>query len=103
MKVIDDNHCLTVSSNGPLWGYISYKRISFKHNKSMKLEEDSEGVKKMDDTKNFEEIKERFKEADVDGKIEIYTTVQDLTVDQYKELLRMFPIKYLEKLERAMA
>ena len=69
----------------------------------MKLEEDSEGVKKMDDTKNFEEIKERFKEADVDGKIEIYTTVQDLTVDQYKELLRMFPIKYLEKLERAMA
>ncbi|NLJ78113.1 MAG: hypothetical protein GX329_01995 [Tissierellia bacterium] len=57
----------------------------------------------MDDTKNFEEIKERFKEADVDGKIEIYTTVQDLTVDQYKELLRMFPIKYLEKLERAMA
>ncbi|NLW40625.1 MAG: hypothetical protein GXY96_06840 [Tissierellia bacterium] len=50
----------------------------------------------------FEAIKERFRKADVDGKIEIYTTVQGLTVEQYKELLRMFPIKYLDKLERAM-
>lgn len=51
----------------------------------------------------FENIKERFKNASVDEKIEIYTTVQGLTVEQYKELLRMFPIKYLDKLERAMA
>ena len=50
----------------------------------------------------FESIKERFRKADVDGKIEIYTTVQGLTVDQYKELLRMFPIKYLDRLEKAM-
>lgn len=57
----------------------------------------------MDNVQDFEEIKKRFKEADVDEKIEIYTTVENLTVDQYKELLRMFPIKYLEKLERAMA
>ncbi len=52
---------------------------------------------------NFEEIKERFKDASVDEKIEIYITTQGLTVEQYKELLRMFPIKYLDKLERAMA
>lgn len=52
---------------------------------------------------NFEAIKERFKNADVDGKIDIYTTVQGLTVEQYKELLRMFPIKYLDKLEKAMS
>jgi hypothetical protein len=51
---------------------------------------------------NFEAIKERFRNADVDGKIDIYTTVQGLTVEQYKELLRMFPIKYLDKLEKAM-
>lgn len=51
---------------------------------------------------NFEEIKERFIAADVDTKIDIYTTVQGLSVEQYKELLRHFPIKYLEKLERAM-
>ncbi|GFN35943.1 hypothetical protein [Tepidimicrobium xylanilyticum] len=50
----------------------------------------------------FEAIKEKFRKADVDEKIEIYTTVQGLTVEQYKELLRMFPIKYLDKLERAM-
>ncbi|NLJ99402.1 MAG: hypothetical protein GX320_09110 [Tissierellia bacterium] len=57
----------------------------------------------MDSTQNFEDIKQRFSEADVDGKIEIYTSVQNLTVDQYKELLRMFPIKHLERLEKAMA
>ncbi|WP_097677458.1 hypothetical protein [Anaerosalibacter sp. Marseille-P3206] len=52
---------------------------------------------------NFEGIKERFKNADVDEKIQIYTSVQGLTVEQYKELLRMFPIKYLDKLEQAMS
>lgn len=57
----------------------------------------------MDSTQNFEDIKQRFSEADEDGKIEIYTSVQNLTVDQYKELLRMFPIKHLERLEKAMA
>lgn len=51
---------------------------------------------------NFEEIKEKFNSADVDEKIQIYTTVQGLTVEQYKELLRMFPIKYLDRLEKAM-
>jgi len=54
------------------------------------------------DDKTFETIKEKFKNADVDEKIEIYTTVQGLSVEQYKELLRMFPIKYFDKLERAM-
>lgn len=57
----------------------------------------------MDNTQNFEEIKQRFGQEDIEGKIEIYTTVQNLTVDQYKELLGMFPIKHLEKLEKAMA
>jgi hypothetical protein len=55
------------------------------------------------DEKTFESIKERFKNADVDEKIEIYTTVQGLSVEQYKELLRMFPIKYFDKLEKAMS
>lgn len=57
----------------------------------------------MADNQTFEEVKERFKNASVDGKIEIYTTTQGLTVEQYKELLRMFPLKYLDKLEKAMA
>lgn len=56
----------------------------------------------MESNQNFQEIKDRFKAADVDGKIELYTTIQGLTVEQYKELLGMFPIKYLDKLEKAM-
>ncbi|KNF09958.1 hypothetical protein CLPU_1c01230 [Gottschalkia purinilytica] len=51
---------------------------------------------------NFEEIKERFKNASLDEKIEIYTTTQGLTVEQFKELLRMFPLQHLDKLEKAM-
>lgn len=57
----------------------------------------------MENNQNFEEIKKKFQEANIDEKVEIYTTVRDLTVDQYKELLRMYPIKHLDKLERAMA
>ncbi|SHJ64255.1 hypothetical protein SAMN02745883_00013 [Caminicella sporogenes DSM 14501] len=52
---------------------------------------------------NFEEIKERFRNADLDEKIRIYTTTSGLTVEQFKELLRMFPLQHLDKLERAMA
>lgn len=58
---------------------------------------------KMENKPNFEQIKEKFKNASVDEKIEIYTTTQGLTVEQFKELLRMFPLQYLDKLERAMA
>ncbi|MBZ2173654.1 hypothetical protein K8M07_00125 [Schnuerera sp. xch1] len=50
----------------------------------------------------FESIKERFRKADVEEKIKIYTSVRGLTVEQYKELLRMFPIKHLDRLEKAM-
>ena len=57
----------------------------------------------METNETFEEIKERFIAADLDTKISIYTTVQGLSIEQYKELLRVFPIKYLSKLERAMA
>lgn len=52
---------------------------------------------------NFYEIKDRFIAADLDTKIEIYTTVQGLSVEQYKELLSVFPIKYLDKLDKALA
>ena len=56
----------------------------------------------MEKNQDFIKIKEKFNEADVDKKIEIYTSVQGLTVEQYKELLKMFPIKYLDRLEKAM-
>ena len=51
---------------------------------------------------DFEKVKQDFINADVDGKIKIYTTTQGLSVDQFRELLRYYPIQYLSKLERAM-
>lgn len=56
----------------------------------------------MEGKANFQHILERFKEADVNQKIELYTTVKDLSVEQYKELLKYFPIKELGRLEQAM-
>lgn len=53
-------------------------------------------------TVNFDEVKQRFIQADVDGKIEIYTSTAGLTVEQFKELLKHFPLQHLDKLERAL-
>lgn len=57
----------------------------------------------MEEIANFEHILERFKEANLDQKIEIYTSVKGLSVEQFKELLRYFPIKELGRLEKMMA
>lgn len=57
----------------------------------------------MEQNNNFDMIKERFRNAEIDEKIKIYTTTQGLSVEQFKELLRMFPLQHLDKLERAMA
>ncbi len=57
----------------------------------------------MEDIQNFEHILERFKTASVEQKIEIYTSVRGLSTEQYKELLKYFPIKELGRLEQAMA
>lgn len=56
----------------------------------------------MEGQENFEHILDRFKAGDLQSKIDIYTTVQGLSVEQYKELLRYFPIKHLGELEKAM-
>lgn len=56
----------------------------------------------MEQTVNFDSVKERFKNATLDEKIEIYTTTSGLSVDQFKELLRYFPLQHLDKLEKAM-
>ncbi len=52
--------------------------------------------------KSFEEIKNDFIDADLDQKIKIYTTAENLTVEQFKELLCYYPIKHLDKLEKAV-
>lgn len=55
------------------------------------------------DEQSFEEVTRRFKEADIDTKIEIYATVDGLSQSQYKELLKMFPLNALDRLEAALA
>lgn len=56
----------------------------------------------MSNHSNFEEIKEQFINADLEEKIRLYTTSQNLTVEQFKELLKYFPIQHLGELEKAM-
>lgn len=51
---------------------------------------------------DFNKIKQDFINADVDGKIRIYTTTEGLSVEQFRELLRYYPIQHLSKLEKAM-
>ena len=51
----------------------------------------------------YEDLKKRFAAADIDTKINIYVEAEDLTQNQYKELLRLFPLKDLHRLEAALA
>ena len=55
------------------------------------------------DIQGFESLKNRFSLADTDTKIDIYVEAEDLTQSQYKELLQMFPLKDLQRLEMALA
>lgn len=54
-------------------------------------------------TTDFEAVKQKFINSNVDDKIKIYTTTSGLSVEQFKELLKFFPLQHLSKLEKAMA
>ena len=51
---------------------------------------------------DFDRIRTEFETADVDKKIDIYCTTENLTQEQYKQLLRLFPIGELDRLEAAL-
>jgi hypothetical protein len=51
---------------------------------------------------NFEEVKVKFINGSLDEKIHIYTTVEGLTVGQFRELLKYYPIQHLARLEKAL-
>ncbi|WGX75905.1 hypothetical protein QJS64_18875 [Paraclostridium bifermentans] len=51
---------------------------------------------------NFEEVKTKFINGDLDEKIKIYTTTEGLSVEQFRELLKYYPIQHLSKLEKAL-
>lgn len=53
-------------------------------------------------TVNFEEVKTKFINADLDEKIRIYTTTEGLSVNEFRELLKFYPIQHLSKLEKAL-
>ena len=40
--------------------------------------------------------------GNVDQKIDIYVSTEGLTQEQYKQLLRLFPLEHLSKLEDAL-
>ena len=50
----------------------------------------------------FEALKSKFKQADTDTKIAMYVEAEELTQHQFKELLRLFPLKDLGRLEAAL-
>jgi len=51
----------------------------------------------------FEQLKSRFNNGNVDDKIDIYVTTEGLTQTQYRELLKLFPLDALSRLEEALA
>ena len=54
------------------------------------------------DNVEFAKIKQQFASVDVDEKIRIYTNTRGLTENQFRELLLLFPLNELGKLEAAM-
>ena len=55
------------------------------------------------ESQEFTRVAERFSNATVDGKIDIYISTEGLSQAQYKELLKMFPLNELHRLEEALA
>ena len=52
--------------------------------------------------KSFEEIKNDFINSNIEEKIKIFITADSLSSEQFKELLNYFPIKQLDRLEKAV-
>lgn len=55
------------------------------------------------DKQEFEKLKLKFINGDIDTKIKIYTQTKGLTNTQYRELLRVYPYSQIDKLESALA
>jgi len=52
--------------------------------------------------KEFKKLKEQFKNATVDNKIKLYVESDELTENQYKQLLKEFPLDHLKELENKL-
>ncbi|MDR1540963.1 MAG: hypothetical protein LBU32_23790 [Clostridiales bacterium] len=56
----------------------------------------------MNQYNDFERVKEEFDAADLNRKVQLYVTAEGLSQDQYKDLLKMFPVNELYLLEDAL-
>ncbi|QUI23161.1 hypothetical protein HZI73_13065 [Vallitalea pronyensis] len=54
------------------------------------------------DQKQFNRFFQDYKNADVDKKIELYCSTQDLSENQYMQMLRVFPVNKIPQLEKAL-
>lgn len=54
------------------------------------------------DTLTFSNLKAEFQKSDVEKMIDLYVTTEGLTVEQYKELLRLYPQNEIGRLEKAL-
>lgn len=54
------------------------------------------------DLAEFNKLKAQFEAADVEEKITLYVNTEGLSADQYRELLRSFPIHEINRLEAAL-
>ena len=52
---------------------------------------------------DFMNMKKKFADADVDSKINMYISAEGLSQTQYRELLQLFPLNELGKLEAALS
>ncbi len=55
------------------------------------------------DSTAFDEMRNEFRAADLERKIEMYVSAEGLTQRQYKDLLKLFPLNELPKLEAAIS
>ncbi len=60
-------------------------------------------VEKIMQKDDFMKLKLQFSQADLQGKIAIYTETPGLSAAQYKELLRMYPYDHIAELEQSLA
>lgn len=51
----------------------------------------------------FSRLVEEFKRESTEGKIRLYTSSPGLSMDQYKELLKLYPYNEIDRLEKALA
>ena len=52
---------------------------------------------------DFKDMKKQFADADIDSKISMYVSAEGLTATQYRELLQLFPLNELGRLEAALS